>query len=96
MVQLIGSNPAPTYLIVNPTVNGITDAYPDPGADAHPIHLHLVEFQIVDRQEFIVDENTGTGKLGSVIIPPETGNQVIRIQPWLCRGKSYALKPSLI
>lgn len=27
----------------------------------------------MDRQEFKVDENTGTGKLGSVIIPPETG-----------------------
>jgi len=40
-------------------------------ADAHPIHLHLVEFQVVEREELIPDDN-GTGfKLSGVVTPRE-------------------------
>ncbi len=36
--------------------------------DAHPIHLHLVEFQVINRQEFNLDE---TGTLGEACKLPE-------------------------
>jgi len=29
--------------------------------DAHPIHIHLVQFQVVDRQPLDIDEDEGTG-----------------------------------
>jgi spore coat protein A len=40
--------------------------------DTHPIHLHLVRFQILDRQPFDVDEylTHGTLKLGGKQVPP--------------------------
>jgi spore coat protein A len=31
--------------------------------DPHPIHIHLVDFQILDRQPFDVDQYQKTGKL---------------------------------
>ncbi|MGV8906623.1 MAG: Ig-like domain-containing protein [Acetobacterium sp.] len=40
-------------------------------ADAHPIHIHLTEFQVIDRQELIVDPATGSGTLGTLITQPE-------------------------
>ncbi len=44
--------------------------------DAHPIHLHLVQFQVLDRQEFTADQ-AGNGSLtniqlvGSPVQPPD-------------------------
>ena len=41
--------------------------------DAHPIHLHLVRFQILDRQPFDVDEYIASRKiraLGPPLPPP--------------------------
>jgi spore coat protein A len=43
--------------------------------DSHPIHLHLVRFQILDRQLFDADEylRTGTMRVVGGRIPPEPG-----------------------
>ncbi len=42
-------------------------------ADAHPIHVHEVVFEVVDRQEIFVDEENGEVRVlpGSVPRPPE-------------------------
>jgi len=42
-------------------------------ADAHPMHVHEVLFQVVDRQEITVDEESQTVQVapGSAPIPPE-------------------------
>ena len=42
-------------------------------ADAHPMHVHEVVFQVVDRQAIFVDEGTGTVQVvpGSIPTPPE-------------------------
>ena len=44
-------------------------------ADAHPIHIHEIAFQVLDRQAIVVDEDAQTVQVaaGSVPIPP---------QPW--------------
>jgi FtsP/CotA-like multicopper oxidase with cupredoxin domain len=41
--------------------------------DAHPMHIHEVAFEVVDRQEILVDEVTGEVQVvpGSVPLPPE-------------------------
>ena len=41
--------------------------------EAHPIHLHLVRFQILDRRRFDVDAYKNTGKLvyTEPAVPPE-------------------------
>jgi spore coat protein A len=44
-------------------------------ADIHPIHLHLVRFQVLDRQSFDADEYLLSGKLnyrGVPTLPPMT------------------------
>lgn len=43
--------------------------------DAHPIHLHLVRFQILDRRRFAVDEYNQTKNLRYTgrVVPPEPG-----------------------
>jgi spore coat protein A, manganese oxidase len=38
-------------------------------ADIHPIHLHLVRFQVLDRQSFDADEYLLSGKLNYVGVP---------------------------
>jgi spore coat protein A len=40
--------------------------------DTHPIHLHLVRFQILDRQQFDVDEYLTSGKMNTLgaLVPP--------------------------
>lgn len=47
--------------------------------DAHPMHLHLVQFEVVDRQKIVIDEKTGAARLvrGAVIAPrpEETGTK---------------------
>jgi FtsP/CotA-like multicopper oxidase with cupredoxin domain len=42
-------------------------------ADAHPMHIHEVLFQVVDRQDIFVDEVSRTVRVmpGSVPVPPE-------------------------
>jgi spore coat protein A len=42
-------------------------------ADAHPMHIHEVAFQVVNRQTILVDESTGTVQVddGSPPTPPE-------------------------
>jgi FtsP/CotA-like multicopper oxidase with cupredoxin domain len=42
-------------------------------ADAHPMHIHEVAFEVVDRQEIIVDEENSTVRVapGSVPLAPE-------------------------
>jgi FtsP/CotA-like multicopper oxidase with cupredoxin domain len=44
-------------------------------ADAHPMHIHEVLFQVVDRQDIVVDEDNHTFQVvpGSAPMPP---------QPW--------------
>jgi FtsP/CotA-like multicopper oxidase with cupredoxin domain len=40
--------------------------------DAHPIHIHLVQFQVVDRQQLDIDEDAGTGSpIPDTNRPPE-------------------------
>ena len=43
--------------------------------DSHPIHLHLVRFQILDRRRFAVDEYNQTKNLRYTgrVVPPEPG-----------------------
>lgn len=55
--ELINLNDTETWEIYNFT------------ADAHPIHLHLVEFQVVERQTF----DSVTGLLGATVTAPTSG-----------------------
>ncbi len=42
--------------------------------DAHPIHLHQVQFEVVNRQDILIDEATGTATLvPGTITGPEPG-----------------------
>ncbi len=46
----------------------------NPGAASHPIHVHLVQFQVLNRQPFNVDAYTTSGKLiyiGPEVLPDE-------------------------
>ncbi len=55
--------------------------------DSHPIHLHLVRFQILDRQLFDADEYNTSGKLEMVRAPmPPPPNEAgwkdtVRVDP---------------
>jgi spore coat protein A len=42
--------------------------------DAHPMHIHEIVFEVIDRQDIFVDEMAGTVQVvpGSVPIPPES------------------------
>jgi spore coat protein A len=57
--------------------------------DTHPIHLHLVRFQVLDRQRFDPDEfiSSGTVKLFPGPVPPEPGEagfkDTVRADPGL-------------
>lgn len=43
-------------------------------ADAHPIHIHLVQFEVVNRQNLEIDPETGTAVLvPGTVVPPEPG-----------------------
>ena len=58
----------------NPAV-GATEVweYSNATADAHPMHLHEVAFQVVNRQAIVIDEENGTVRVdvGSAPTPPE-------------------------
>jgi FtsP/CotA-like multicopper oxidase with cupredoxin domain len=58
----------------NPAV-GVTELWEfyNATADAHPMHIHEVAFQVVNRQAITVDEATGTVQVdtGSAPTPPE-------------------------
>jgi spore coat protein A len=58
----------------NPAV-GATEVweYYNATADAHPMHIHEVAFQVVNRQDIVIDEETGTVQVdaGSAPAPPE-------------------------
>jgi FtsP/CotA-like multicopper oxidase with cupredoxin domain len=42
--------------------------------DAHPIHIHQVQFEVINRQDIAIDESTGTATLvPGTITPPEAG-----------------------
>jgi bilirubin oxidase len=41
--------------------------------DAHPIHLHQVEFEVINREDIAIDPLTGTAKLAGNITGPEAG-----------------------
>jgi len=55
--------------------------------DTHPIHLHLVRFQVRDRQTFDADELARTGKMQTIgaPVPPEPGEtgwkDTVRAEP---------------
>jgi spore coat protein A len=42
-------------------------------ADAHPMHIHEIVFEVVNRQDILVDETSGTVQVapGSTPVPPE-------------------------
>ena len=56
-------------------VPGVTEVWEfhNTTADAHPIHVHETKFEVVDRQEILVDEEAGTLQLapGSAAVPGE-------------------------
>ncbi len=58
----------------NPAV-GATEVweYYNASADAHPMHIHEVAFQVVNRQAIVIDEETGTVQVdaSSAPTPPE-------------------------
>src|SRR6266498_2985749 len=58
----------------NPAV-GATEVweYYNTTADAHPMHIHEVAFQVVNRQDIVIDEENGTVQVaaGSAATPPE-------------------------
>jgi bilirubin oxidase len=56
----------------NPALNAIEvwEIY-DFTEDAHPIHIHQVQFEVVNRQAMIIDEAAGTATLTGPTIPPE-------------------------
>ncbi len=58
----------------NPTI-GATEIWElyNATADAHPMHIHEIAFEVVDRQDIVVDEESGAVQVvpGSVPIPPE-------------------------
>jgi FtsP/CotA-like multicopper oxidase with cupredoxin domain len=41
-------------------------------ADAHPMHIHEVHFEVVDRQGILVDEDARTVELAGTARPPES------------------------
>jgi len=41
--------------------------------DAHPIHLHQVEFEVINREDIAIDPVSGTAKLAGNITAPEAG-----------------------
>jgi FtsP/CotA-like multicopper oxidase with cupredoxin domain len=58
----------------NPAVGAVEEwAFYNATADAHPMHVHEVLFQVVNRQPILVDEDSGTVQVvpGSVPRPPE-------------------------
>ncbi|HSJ50208.1 MAG TPA: multicopper oxidase domain-containing protein, partial [Actinomycetota bacterium] len=58
----------------NPAV-GTTEVWElyNASADAHPMHIHELLFQVVNRQDIVVDESTGTVHVaeGSTAVAPE-------------------------
>ncbi|MDH4178486.1 MAG: multicopper oxidase domain-containing protein, partial [Thermoleophilia bacterium] len=58
----------------NPAV-GATETWElyNASADAHPIHIHEVAFEVVDRQDIVVDEDDETVEIAprSEPVPPE-------------------------
>jgi spore coat protein A len=57
-VNLTNGTVVPVWVTENPTVGDIEewDIY-NVTADAHPIHLHLVRFEVVNRRELTLDED---------------------------------------
>jgi FtsP/CotA-like multicopper oxidase with cupredoxin domain len=59
----------------NPSV-GATEVweYYNATADAHPMHIHEVAFQVVNRQDIVINETNGTVQVapGSTATPPES------------------------
>jgi FtsP/CotA-like multicopper oxidase with cupredoxin domain len=42
--------------------------------DAHPVHLHLVQFEVVNRQKIAISETTGNARLvRGTVMPPRPG-----------------------
>jgi spore coat protein A, manganese oxidase len=59
----------------NPALNSteIWEIY-DFTEDAHPVHLHQVQFEVINRQDIAIDEATGTATLvPATITQPEAG-----------------------
>ena len=57
-------------------------------ADAHPIHFHLVNVQILSRQAFQVGQYNGTPKFVGAPIPPDANElgwkETVRFNPGEC------------
>jgi spore coat protein A len=57
-------------------------------ADAHPIHFHLVNVQILSRQPFHVGQYTGTPKFIGRPVPPDPNElgwkETVRMNPGEC------------
>ena len=55
--------------------------------DAHPIHLHLVEFEVVNRQKLSQDEE------GNVTFPAAPAGSILPPAPWETGLKDTVLAP---
>jgi spore coat protein A len=46
--------------------------------DAHPVHIHLVQFQVLNRQKFDVNKYTATGQINLIgnPTPPDPNEQL--------------------
>src|SRR2546430_7639101 len=49
--------------------------------DAHPIHIHLIQFQLVNRQAVAIDPNTGAPTYTAVYASRFPGGGVAGVQP---------------
>lgn len=51
--------------------------------DTHPIHLHLVQFQLVDRQDFMAEEYQNKWEKLNGIPPLDHPTEVLPVEPYL-------------
>jgi FtsP/CotA-like multicopper oxidase with cupredoxin domain len=76
-VTLTNGTVVPVWVTENPTVGDIEEwEIYNVTADAHPIHLHLVRFQVVDRQGLSLDEDD------EVVLPIQLDGDARDPEPW--------------
>ncbi|MDR3540462.1 MAG: multicopper oxidase [Desulfosporosinus sp.] len=54
--------------------------------DAHPIHLHLIQFRLVSRQDFLVDKYTNDWLVFNGNPPLDHPTRVLPVKPYLLDG----------
>lgn len=59
--------------------------------DAHPIHLHQVFFEIIDRQEFMADQDPVTGALSNIMMMGTPQTPAANELGWKDTGVNYPM-----